>query len=90
MAAVLEKLGVPRDVRLFFKPYFRTCKDGSLWFPFGGKRNISEKLSPGSLAIHPWVAGTGPLVFISFSAMEAIAFLTCTGITIRILNNYSL
>lgn len=78
MAALLNKLGVPRNVRLFFEPWYLVQTDGSVIFPFGDE---FEHLAPGfhrvPTAVNPWTAGSGPLVFISFSAIEAICFLTC-------------
>jgi len=77
MAALLEKLGVPRNVRLFFEPYYTLCRDGSLRFSFGedfehfGNHYHRVPLGGGS-----WIAGEGPKTMLSFSAMEAIAFLT--------------
>jgi hypothetical protein len=77
MAALLEKLGVPKDVRLFFRPYFSVQPDGSLSFPFGaGAEHFGRGFHRVPHAIHPWAAGSGPLIFVAFSAMECIAFLS--------------
>lgn len=77
MSALLEKLGVPRNVRLFFKPYFSIQCDGSLLFRFGDEfEHFGIGLHRVPTAIHPWIAGDGPLLFYGFSAMEAIAFLS--------------
>lgn len=77
MSALLQKLDVPRNVRLFFEPYFKVLPDGSLSFPFG---DASEHFGPSfhvvPNATDPWIAGSGPLLFYSHSAMEAVAFLT--------------
>lgn len=77
MSALLQKLGVPRNVRLFFEPYLEALPDGSLTFPFGNAAeqfDITFHLMP--TATDPWIAGSGPLLFYSHSAMEAIAFLS--------------
>ncbi|WDF55900.1 hypothetical protein [Mucilaginibacter sp. KACC 22063] len=78
MAVLFAKLGVPKNVRLFFEPFYQLLPDGSLLFPFG------EEAEHFSLSFHqvpstviPWNAGNGPHVFISHSAMECIAFLSC-------------
>jgi hypothetical protein len=80
MSALLEKLGVPRNVRLFFTPFFEVLPDGSLSFPFG---NAMERFGASfhivPAASDPWIAGDGPLLFYSHSAMEAIAFLSLNG-----------
>jgi hypothetical protein len=76
MAAILDQLGVPRNVQLFFTPYFTAGE--YLIFPFGDEQEVfAIDCHRVPTAIHPWVAGDGELLFISFSAMEAIAFLSC-------------
>jgi hypothetical protein len=77
MPAILDQLGVPGDVRLFFEPYYENAGD-YLLFPFGDEQEVfSMDLHRVPTAVHPWVAGDGDLAFFSFSAMEAIAFLSC-------------
>lgn len=76
---LLNKLGVPRNVRLFFEPYYRVLADGSIAFPFGDEfEHVAPNFHRLPTAVNPWTAGCGPLVFISFSAMEAISFLSCS------------
>jgi hypothetical protein len=78
MAMLLEKLGVPKNVRLFFEPFYRLLRDGSLLLPFGDEaEHFSLAFHKVPSAVIPWTAGNGPLVFISHSAMECIAFLSC-------------
>jgi len=78
MAALLKKLGVPRNVRLFFEPYYQVDNDGSLLFAFGDEfEHAALDFHRVPTALTPWIAGQGPLVFISFSAMEALSFLSC-------------
>ena len=78
MAALLHKLGVPRNVRLFFEPWYQLEADGSIAFPFGDEfEHVGRDFHRVPTAVNPWIAGNGPLVFISFSAMEAICFLAC-------------
>ncbi|SFT05947.1 hypothetical protein [Mucilaginibacter polytrichastri] len=73
-----EKLGVPKNVRLFFEPYYQVLPDGSILFPFGDDaEHFSLYFHQVPSAVIPWAAGDGPLVFISNSAMECIAFLSC-------------
>jgi hypothetical protein len=77
MPLLFNKLGVPRNVRLFFEPYYQVLPDGSVLFPFGDEAehfNGHYHCVPSTVV--PWIAGCGPLVFISFSAMEALAFLS--------------
>lgn len=77
MAALLDKLGVPKNVRLFFEPYFQVLPDGSILFPFGeDTEHFSVHFHQIPSAVIPWTAGNGPLVFISYSAMECVAFLS--------------
>lgn len=77
MSALLQKLGVPRNVRLFFEPYMKVLPDGSLTFLFeNAAEHFSTDLHLVPVALDPWIAGSGPLLFYSHSAMEAIAFLT--------------
>lgn len=74
MAAILEKLGVPKDVRLFFKPFYTVEPDGSLRFYHG--EHFGRYFHLVGNAVIPWRAGNGPFVFIAFSAMECLAFLS--------------
>jgi hypothetical protein len=77
MALLFKKLGVPRNVRLFFEPHYHVLPDGSVCFPFGEEvEHFSGRYHFVPSTVVPWIAGNGPLVFISFSAMEALAFLT--------------
>jgi hypothetical protein len=77
MAALFDKLGVPKNVRLFFEPYFQSLPDGSILFPYGEEaEHFSLYFHQVPSAVVPWTAGDGPLVFISNSAMECIAFLS--------------
>jgi hypothetical protein len=77
MALLLSKLGVPRNVRLFFEPHYHVLPDGSIIFPFGeDTEHFSDRYHFVPSTVIPWNAGNGPLVFISFSAMEALAFLS--------------
>jgi len=77
MSALLEKLGVPKNVRLFFRPSYRVLPDGSLQFPFGGQHeHFSSNFHRVPVTAYPWTAGHGPLHFIAFSAMECIAYLS--------------
>lgn len=77
MALFLNKLGVPRNVRLFFEPHYHVLSDGSIVFPFGeDAEHINGRYHFVPSTVVPWKAGNGPLVFISFSAMEALAFLS--------------
>jgi hypothetical protein len=77
MAAILEKLDVPRNVRLFFEPFFEVCPDGSLRFRFGNEfEHFGKSIHRVPTALVPWTAGDGPLLFVSFNAMEALAFLS--------------
>lgn len=49
-----------------------------MFFSFGDEfEHVSPDFHRVPTAINPWIAGKGTLVFISFSAMEAICFLTC-------------
>lgn len=78
MAVLLNKLGVPRNVRLFFEPFYKILADGSIAFPFGDEfEHAAFNFHRIPTAITPWAAGSGTLVFISFSAMEAVSFLSC-------------
>ena len=78
MAKLFEELGVPKNVRLFFEPYYQVLPDGSILFPFGDEaEHFSLYFHQVPSAVIPWIAGNGPLVFISNSAMECIAFLSC-------------
>lgn len=78
MATLLKKLGVPSNVRLFFEPWYEVQADGSIIFPFGDEyEHVGTDFHRVPTALNPWTAGSGPLVFISFSAIEAICFLTC-------------
>ncbi len=77
MAIIFNKLGVPRNVRLFFEPYYHVLPDGSICFPFGDEAEHFNGLYhfvPSTVV--NWMAGDGPLLFISYSAMEALAFLS--------------
>ncbi|WCT13316.1 hypothetical protein [Mucilaginibacter jinjuensis] len=78
MASLLNKLGVPRNVRLFFEPYYQVQTDGSICFAFGDElEHVALDFHRVPTSVCPWTTGEGPLIFISFSAMEAIAFLSC-------------
>ncbi|NHA02549.1 hypothetical protein G7092_02010 [Mucilaginibacter sp. HC2] len=78
MAFLLNKLGVPRNVRLFFEPFYQVLTDGSILFAFGDDfEHVGINYHRVPIAVNPWIAGSGPLVFISFSAIEAISFLSC-------------
>ena len=80
MSALLEKLGVPKNVRLFFQPYYQLLPDGSLRFAFGhAAEHFGQSFHRIPIAIHPWLAGNGPLQFIAFSAMECLAYLAIHG-----------
>lgn len=80
MSALLEKLGVPKNVRLFFRPYYQVLPDGSLRFPFGDQtEHFARNFHRIPFALHSWTAGNGPLQFIAFSAMECIAYLSVHG-----------
>lgn len=77
MATLFNKLGVPKNVRLFFEPYYQVLPDGSVFFPFGDEaEHFSVRYHYVPSTVVPWMAGSGPLLFISFSAMEALAFLS--------------
>lgn len=80
MSALLEKLGVPKNVRLFFKPYYQILPDGSLRFPFGKDfEHFGSNFHRVPIPIHPWTAGSGPVQFMAFSAMECVAYLSIHG-----------
>lgn len=77
MAMLLKKLDVPSNVRLFFEPYLQVLPDGNLLFPFGDEAELfSTDFHYVPSTVVPWTTGSAPLVFISFSAMEALAFLS--------------
>lgn len=76
---LLKRLGVPRNVRLFFEPFYQVQTDGSIIFPFGDEfEHVAFNFHRVPTAVNPWIAGSGPLAFISFSAIEAISFLSCS------------
>lgn len=77
MSALLEKLGVPKNVRLFFKPHYHLQPDGSLRFPFGDDfEHFGNDFHRVPIPTHPWSAGSGPVQFLAFSAMECVAYLS--------------
>lgn len=81
-SSILKKLGVPRDVQLFFAPYLEVDAHGNLLFAYGDEwEHFGWNFHRVPAAVHCWVAGNvfARQVFICSSAMEAVAFLSLNG-----------